>query len=829
MKKINLLLTMLIVTLSNAKALVTITVERAGELSAVLATIETEQITSLAIHGKLNASDIKVLRAAEGKLATLDTLDISDVLLVPSNEPYYSYNTANDGTFSPNIYRFFISEEVRDTAYSGNSISQANPHYYDHYDPYLSGAFAKMSYKRVVLPSTMTSIGIRTFSGCRNLEEVIMKSSPSTIGESAFEGCASLVTSPDLSRVKSMGERAFGSCKKLQKTSKGDGIDLSMLENIPKEAFDGCQALKRVRLSDQAKSIGAWAFNGCKSLTEINIPASLFRLSTTSFKDTPWLKQHLDTENGIAYLGNVAMKVEQSSASLNFRDGTLGIADDFQHNSGVMEKMTSVQLPSSLLYIGNQAFKEAGFTTIMFPSCLEEIGEYAFSHSRLKNIDIPASLKKIGYRTFAETSLENVVIPNHVEEIGGWAFYNIKTLKKVSFDAKKAGRNVFQDCDNLTEAIIGPNTTEISIRMFWSCDKLEKVIFGSNVSSIEEAAFSQCNSLKNLDLPSSLRTIGIDAFSDCDGLKEVVLPEGIIRIEGRLRDGAFSYCDSLRKIVLPSTLQDIGNDSFRGSNITEVVSYITDIFALKGAFEYNTYKYGVLVVPKGTSETYRKTDGWKSFKNIVEMISLEPIEDEITVNTANLNGQDLSDNEVDGIYYNVGDDSYDNTDGSIVIGQATDMSQITNAEPSSNDIKVNFTGMIFKVAAGKGNITVDAKTVGNAQLVVQVGDRTPVTASQSEKGNMIVNYDVAEDTYVYIYAIIGGNATRSIRASSADEVRIYGLTVKPRENTGISYIRKNVADDVSVYNISGQRQTLINKGLNIIRYNDGTTKKAIIK
>lgn len=833
MKHFYLLLTMLIVMVSDAKASVIITVEEPGELSAVLSSVLTEKITNLTIRGKLNASDIKVLRAAEGKLATLDTLDVSDVTFVPSDEPYYSYSTGNDGSFAPNIYRFFISEEVVDTAYMGNSLSQANPHYYDHYDPYLSGAFAEMSYKRVVLPRAMTCIGIRTFWKCRKLEEVIMETSPSAIGESAFSGCNSLVTSPDLSKVITMGEMAFNECSKLQKNSKGEGIDLSMAEIIPDKAFRSCYSLKRVKLSDQAKSIGYESFSGCRSLTEINIPPSLYRLSWSSFRETSWLKQHLDTENSITYLGNVAIEADQSLTSLNFRDGTLGIADNFLHISegygNGMKIVTSIQLPSSVLYIGKQAFEEADVTSVILPDGLAEIGDKAFNKCGLKHINIPTSLKRIGQRAFAETLLENVDIPNHVEEVGGWAFYDVKTLKKVSFNAKTADRNVFQDCDNLTEAIIGSNTSGISIRMFWSCDKLEDVDFGPNINYIGESAFSGCTSLKMIDLPNSLQTIGAAAFANCDSLKEVVLPEGLISIEGGYQNGAFEYCDSLKRIVLPSTLQSIGKQSFSRTYLTEVVSYITEPFALDNVFESKTYWYGVLTVPKGTTEAYRIIDGWKSFANIVEMISLDPIESEITVNTANLSGKDLSDNEVEGIYYNVGEDGFDTTDGSIVIGQTTDMNQIVNAEPSSNDIKVNFTGMIFKVTAGKGKITLNAKTIGNAQLVIQVGDSILAKASQAEKNNVTVNYDVTGDTYVYIYATFDGNVTRSIRASSANEVRIYDLTVKPGENTGISYLHKNNIADSIIYNIAGQRQTSINKGIKIVRYNDGTVRKVISK
>ena len=105
------------------------------------------------------------------------------------------------------------------------------------------------------------------------------------------------------------------------------------------------------------------------------------------------------------------------------------------------------------------------------------------------------------------------------------------------------------------------------------------------------------------------------------------------------------------------------------------------------------------------------------------------------------------------------------------------MGLIDDKNPGSEDIKNNFTGLILKVIKGKGTIIVNVKTTGNAQLVVQVGNQTPMIATRTEQGDVVVSYDVTEDTYVYIYAIIGSSAARAMRAQSTDMVKIYGITI----------------------------------------------------
>ncbi len=199
-------------------------------------------------------------------------------------------------------------------------------------------------------------------------------------------------------------------------------------------------------------------------------------------------------------------------------------------------------------------------------------------------------------------------------------------------------------------------------------------------------------------------------------------------------------------------------------------------------------------------------------------IVIEPVEVETEMKTEALSGQDLSNNVVNDVYYNVSSDSYDASDKSIVISQTTNMTQIADKQPGSKDVKENFNGMILKVAKGKGLITVNVKTSGNAQLVVQVGNGTPMLASKTEKGDVVFRYDVEEDTYVYIYAIIGSSAAKGYGINAADtesSVRIYSITVSPGA-TGIRSIGASEKNGDNIYDLQGHRVETPAKGIYII-------------
>ena len=238
---------------------------------------------------------------------------------------------------------------------------------------------------------------------------------------------------------------------------------------------------------------------------------------------------------------------------------------------------------------------------------------------------------------------------------------------------------------------------------------------------------------------------------------------------------------------------------------------------------YNHVKLNIVDV---SHLPYKETEPWCNFQSLYSHAgAIEPIDTETTVNTDNLNGQDLSDNVVDDIYYNIGDDNYDSSDGSIIIKETTNMGQISDATPGSADVVNNFTGLILQVGAGKGTITVNVKTVGNAQLAVQIGNQTPTIATRTEQGDIVVNYDVSENTFIYIYAIIASSDAPSLRASSTDMVKIYSIKVTPGA-TGINSMHHSQCTIDNYYTLDGQKQDGIptKKGVYIVN-----GRKVVIK
>lgn len=594
----------------------TIMLSEAGTLSEVLAQMEKAEITNLVIKGKINAADIKVLRNSTGKLAALDTLDLSNVELVPSDEEYYIYTTMSDGSMNPEYHRFFISAERRDTTFLGATLSSWPPHYYDHYDYNLTAAFCGTRFKRIIMPRTINDIGNRTFMGCGSLQEVVMPNAPISIGNEAFCGCGSLMLIPETNKVESVGEEAFYNCAQLGMLKQTMCLDFTSAVTISDEAFYGCKMIEAVVFSEALRSIGGSAFYNCTSLADVELSPNTFRLSYSSFQNTPWLTANKEVVDGITYLGTVALS---SNSSLTFREGTLGIADKFR--AANVDNVSNLTFPSTLRYIGSNAFSGFGIKNIVLPDGLEEIGKKAFyQRANISEVSFPNTMQFIGESAFSETGLTQVSLPSTISKLGRWAFSNNGSLKKVLYNVKDGmGMGIFSSCDNLVEAVVGSDVKILPPHCFVSCDSLKIVQLGESVERISESSFEACGNLESIDFPESLRFIEKSAFEDCKRLKEIKLPEGLLSVGGGRTDGAFSYCSALYRVELPSTLREIGYWAFRSDGIMEVVSHITTPFPID-QYDFGGLcpREGTLTVPRGTKEVYLQTEGWNKFQNIIE-------------------------------------------------------------------------------------------------------------------------------------------------------------------------------------------------------------------
>jgi len=107
----------------------------------------------------------------------------------------------------------------------------------------------------VVIPNTVTSVGVGAFKDCRSLTKVLIPNSVTSIGEFTFRDCSGLSEIRIPNSVTSIGYSAFKNCSSLTSVTMGDSVTC-----INSFAFEGCKSLVEIVLPDSVTAIGESAF-----------------------------------------------------------------------------------------------------------------------------------------------------------------------------------------------------------------------------------------------------------------------------------------------------------------------------------------------------------------------------------------------------------------------------------------------------------------------------------------------------------------------------------------------------------------------------------------
>lgn len=179
----------------------------------------------------------------------------------------------------------------------------------------------------------------------------------------------------------------------------------------------------------QDNVIGQGLFANCENITEVKLPADATTLEKDAFQDCTSLRK-IEIAAGITSLfpssgctGLEEISVSSANAIYSSKDGVLLNSDGTAIVWFPMGKTGEYSLPSSIISIGDYAFKECNIETFNFPDGLKDIGQGAFMNSKVKEVKLPDVLKQIPTGTFQNcTQLEVVRLGSKTELITDYAF-----------------------------------------------------------------------------------------------------------------------------------------------------------------------------------------------------------------------------------------------------------------------------------------------------------------------------------------------------------------------------------------------------------------------
>ena len=474
------------------------------------------------------------------------------------------------------------------------------------------GTFTECSSLTAIkLPDSVTRIGEHAFYYCSSLTSIELPDGVTSIGEYAFYRCESLTSIEIPDCATSIGLNAFDGCSSLTGIhasagntafcSDASGVlytkDMSKLIQAPsaisgtyrmpagvtsieERAFEGCRSLTDIELSDSVTSIGRYAFVDCKGLTSIDIPDSVTDIGVEPFSGCSNLT-NVELPDGITSLestlagctGLMSIDIPDSVTSLTgtFRGCTsltnVDIPDSVTSLDGTFRdctSLTSVDIPDSVTSLDGTFRDCTSLTSVDIPDGVTSLDATFSGCSSLTSIHIPNSVTSLWETFFRCKSLKHITIPDSVSSIGSDTFSGCTSLESIVIpDGVTAiGANAFGNCDNLKSVTLPNSVTSIGQRAFADCEDLVSIKIPDGVTSIEYATFNFCISLESIALPDGLEIIGSQAFCGCNKLKSVVIPESVTSI-GAL---AFAFLPStaLKEITFTGDVPDIAADAFGG-------------------------------------------------------------------------------------------------------------------------------------------------------------------------------------------------------------------------------------------------------------------------
>lgn len=298
----------------------------------------------------------------------------------------------------------------------------------------------------------------------------------------------------------------------------------STVKTVGETAFNHCEALREIVISDGVEELGPWAFNACYALERIHIPASVVRIDRK--------KQPLNNCCGLREI-----TVDENNPVFRAEGNCL------------IEKATGTVI--------------AGCPTSVIPAdgSIKAIGDGAFCRMfDLKKINIPQGVERIGRLAFYLCdSLAEVKLPDSVTVLDESAFERCERLKKINIDRIVSfGKSVFCGCEKLaTDVVLSDDVKKLGARAF-ADTPITSFAFGRGITYVEESVFRNCKALKSVVFHDGMTKIEKNAFINCEGLTRIELPPSMAYI-GR---SAFWGCSELKDVVLPPNVDYIASDAF---------------------------------------------------------------------------------------------------------------------------------------------------------------------------------------------------------------------------------------------------------------------------
>lgn len=185
-------------------------------------------------------------------------------------------------------------------------------------------------------------------------------------------------------------------------------------------------------------------------------------------------------------------------------------------------------------------------------------------------VTVPSTVDYEG-NTYTVTALETrafayrqylsfVTLPETITSIGEKSFLKCWALESINLpnSIKNIGAQAFKGCECLLEIHLPDNLETLGDEVFYNCPSLRNLQFNDKLKEIPFGAFAYCRNISEFVLPQHLEKIGEQAFYGCETITTLDIPETVTEIGGY----AFGTCVGLQNILVPSKVTAIKDGTY---------------------------------------------------------------------------------------------------------------------------------------------------------------------------------------------------------------------------------------------------------------------------
>ena len=560
--------------------------------------------------------------------------------------------------------------------------------------------------------------------------------------------------------------------------------------DIPAGFFSECANLTSVKMSDSIKSIGYQAFSGCTGLSSINIGRGVKKISGEAFSNCQNLKKIL-IPNNVEEIGVYAFTTMNAS-SLIIEDGEKNIVTtDMITGQSVFSGNTI-----DSVYLGRNGV----------------IMEYdVIRHLTLGKLKI---FEGLGYNDLYGSIGCNTVNVLNIQEASDTLYFSVNERLKLwnyqyyyimPFD------NIHIDSIYCNRIIGIYNNYSVSNKHpFDGVGSLVKLELGRKLTSVNDGMFYGCH-IQSLYIPNNVKNIASTSFQFCPELSSVQIEDG------------------------PEPLNFDEGNNFYGCPLKSV--YIGRNMTYSTNSPFNRNKEGITSLVLGTNVTEIPGKAFLGLKNLTDLTlttGLKKIGEMAFYGCEGLTSLSIPSNVTE-----IGQQAFDLCRNlkNLTLEDSSEMLSFKASNNSVNDAFANsplkdiYIGRNFYYSKNSPFLAIDSlQTLTLSNNVTYLRDKAFAGCCGLKEV-----YSYAEETPIITSTSFGGIEVSKVLLmvpdNALEKYKNHSIWKQfwIESPTDVSNLNVNHSTNKNSYNLFGQVVGKPQKGINIIRYSDGTSKKVLIK